>query len=102
MQWHHAEVKRVPQSGQVLASSADCAVQALAIDGHALSTQFHCEFTPQTMATWRSIPSYIAILEKELGAGGYERLVEQSFPLMPEMARSTRQIWENFKAKSGL
>ena len=102
MQWHHAEVKRVPQSGQVLASSADCAVQALAIDGHALSTQFHCEFTPQTVATWRSIPSYMAVLEKELGEGAYERLVEQSFPLMPEMARNTRQVWENFKAKSGL
>ena len=37
MQWHHAEVKRVPQSAKVLAASANCAVQTLAIENHALS-----------------------------------------------------------------
>jgi GMP synthase-like glutamine amidotransferase len=102
MQWHHAEVKRAPQGSAVLASSADCAVQSLAIDGHALSTQFHCEFTPQTVATWRSVPEYVAALEKELGPGAYPRLVEQCMPQMPEMARATRMIWDNFKEKSGL
>lgn len=62
MQWHHAEVKRVPQSGRVLAQSATTAVQSLAIDDHALSTQFHCEFSPQTVAGWKSIPSYVETL----------------------------------------
>ena len=102
MQWHHAEVKRIPQSAQVLASSADCAVQALAIDGHALSTQFHCEFSPQTVAGWSSLPSYVATLEREHGAGAYERLREECWPLMPQMNRSTKVIWENFKKSSGL
>ena len=102
MQWHHAEVKRIPQSAQVLASSADCAVQALAIDGHALSTQFHCEFSPQTVAGWSSLPSYVATLEREHGAGAYERLRDECWPLMPQMNRSTKVIWENFKKSSGL
>lgn len=102
MQWHHAEVKRIPQSGQVLASSENCAVQALAIDGHALSTQFHCEFSPQTVAGWASLPNYIAVLERENGAGAYERLRAECWPLMPEMNRTTRIIWENFKTSSGL
>ena len=102
MQWHHAEVKRIPQSATILAASERCAVQAMAIDDHALSTQFHCEFSPQTVAGWSSLPNYVRILERELGTGGYRQLKEQSYPLMPAMARSTRQLYENFKKASGL
>ena len=102
MQWHHAEVKRIPQSAQILASSADCAVQAMAIEGHAISTQFHCEFSPQTVAGWSSLPSYVAVLERENGVGAYQRLRDECWPLMPEMNRVTRMIWENFKKSSGL
>ena len=102
MQWHHAEVKRAPQGAKVLAQSAIAAVQSLAVDTHALSTQFHCEFSPQTVATWSSLPGYRNVLERELGAGGYEKLKAQSYPLMPEMARNTRALYENFKKVSGL
>ncbi|MBG1231015.1 type 1 glutamine amidotransferase [Aestuariivirga litoralis] len=102
MEWHHAEVKRVPQSGTVLASSPLCAVQSLGIDNHALSTQFHCEFSPQTVAGWSSLPNYVAALERQNGAGAYTRLKEECFPLMPEMAKNTRIVWENFKKLSGL
>ena len=102
MQWHHAEVKRAPQGGQVLAASAAAAVQSLAIDGHALSTQFHCEFSPQTVAGWSSLPGYVSTLEREFGVGAYEKLKAQAFPLMPDMARNTRALYENFKKASGL
>ena len=102
MQWHRAEVKRIPQGGTVLASSAACAVQAMAIDGHALSTQFHCEFSPQTVAGWASLPNYVEVLARENGPGAYERLRDACWPLMPEMNRATRMIWENFKTSSGL
>jgi GMP synthase-like glutamine amidotransferase len=102
MQWHHAEVMRAPQEAVILASSPLASVQVLAIDNHALSTQFHCEFSPQTVAAWASLPNYRATLDRELGAGGYERLRDQCYPLMPEMARNTRTIYENFKKASGL
>ncbi len=102
MEWHHAEVKRIPQSGRILASSPRCAVQALGIDSHALSTQFHCEFSPQTVAGWSSLPGYVRALEREHGAGAYDQLKAECFPLMPEMAMYTRVMWENFKRKSGL
>jgi GMP synthase-like glutamine amidotransferase len=102
MQWHEAEVKRAPQGSQILASSATTAVQALAIDGHALSTQFHCEFTPQTVEGWSSLPNYIASLEREKGSSAYPALKQECYPLMPVMARQTRQIWDNFKKNSGL
>lgn len=102
MQWHHAEVKRVPQSGRVLAQSATTAVQSLAIDDHALSTQFHCEFSPQTVAGWKSIPSYVETLVRLQGVGAYERLLAESYPLMPAMHAATRRLWDNFKKVSGL
>ena len=102
MQWHMAEVKRAPQQARVLASSALIPVQSLAIDEHAMSTQFHCEFTPQTVAGWSSLPGYVAALEKHLGEGAYPRLVAESFPLMPDMARMTRQMYDNLVTATGL
>lgn len=102
MQWHHAEVKRVPQSGRILAQSPRTGVQSLAIDSHALSTQFHCEFSPQTVAGWSSMPNYVQTLEKLNGPGAYDRLVRESYPLMPSMHKATRTMWDNFKTVSGL
>jgi GMP synthase-like glutamine amidotransferase len=102
MQWHHAEVKRIPQSAKVLAQSASTSVQTLAVDNHAMSTQFHCEFSPQTVSGWRSLPGYMAVLEDELGAGAYEKLLAECLPLMPDMHRETKKIWDNFKVASGL
>lgn len=102
MQWHHAEVKRIPQSAKILAASQRAAVQSLAIDEHALSTQFHCEFSPQTVAGWRSLPNYVATLERENGPAAYEKLLAQCYPLMPAMDRATRRMWDNFKTASGL
>ncbi len=102
MQWHHAEVKRPPQGALVLAQSKATAVQSLAIDGHALSTQFHCEFSPQTVAGWSSLPGYIETLEKLKGAESYPALMAECYPLMPAMHAATKQIWDNFKVASGL
>ena len=102
MQWHWAEVKRAPQGAKVLASSDRAAIQAIAIDSHAVGTQFHCEFTPQSMATWSSLPGHLASLEKQNGVGAYRRLLDEATPLMPEMARMTRRIYDNLMLSTGL
>lgn len=102
MQWHHAEVKRPPEDAVVLASSTRTAVQAIAIDDHALGLQFHAEFSPQTVASWESLPSYIASLERELGAGAYAKVTAEAYPLMPQMGAMTRRIYDNLKYASGL
>ena len=102
MQWHHAEVKRLPESAVCLAGSATTPVQAMAIGSHALSTQYHCEFSPQTVAGWSSLPGYVAVLEREKAVGAYDRLKAQCYPLMPEMKRTTYQMWQNFRVASGL
>ena len=102
MQWHWAEVKRAPQGAKVLASSSRSAIQSVAIDNHAVGTQFHCEFTPQTMATWSSMPGYLTSLENQNGKGAYRKLVTEATPLMPQMARMTRQIYDNLMVATGL
>lgn len=102
MQWHFAEVKRPPAGAAVLASSRNAAVQTLAIGDHAIGTQFHCEFTPQTMAGWSSMPSYIEALERVRGGGGYRRLLTEAYPLMPMMANMTRRMYDNLIDATGL
>jgi GMP synthase-like glutamine amidotransferase len=102
MQWHFAEIKRAPQGARVLAQSKRTATQAMAIGTHAMSTQFHCEFTPQTVAGWSSLPNYISALEREHGAGAYSRLMRECYPLMPAMGQMTQALWDNFKVTSGL
>jgi GMP synthase-like glutamine amidotransferase len=102
MQWHWAEVKRAPQEAKVLATSAKSAIQTVAIDSHAIGTQFHCEFTPQTMGAWSSMPSYLSSLDKFNGEGAYRRLVHEATPLMPQMARMTRRIYDNLMVATGL
>jgi GMP synthase-like glutamine amidotransferase len=102
MQWHHAEVKMPPKDAAVLASSSRTAVQAIAIDDHALGLQFHAEFSPQTVASWESLPSYIAALERELGVGAYAKVTAQAYPLMPQMGAMALRIFENLKRASGL
>jgi GMP synthase-like glutamine amidotransferase len=102
MLWHHAEVQVVPAGAKALARSASTAIQALQISSHAFSTQFHCEFTPQAVLGWAGVPSYVDALEKALGAGAHQRVVEACWPHMPQMARHTRMLWQNFKRQTGL
>jgi GMP synthase-like glutamine amidotransferase len=102
MQWHHAEVKTPPKAATVLASSPRTAVQAIAIDDHALGLQFHAEFSAQTVASWESLPNYIAALERELGAGAYAQVSAAAYPLMPQMGAMARRIYDNLKTASGL
>ncbi|WP_162918388.1 type 1 glutamine amidotransferase [Taklimakanibacter deserti] len=102
MQWHHAEVKTPPKEATVLAASPRAAVQAIAIDDHALGLQFHAEFSAQTVASWESLPSFMAALERELGAGAYAKVSAEAYPLMPQMGAMARRIYDNLKSASGL
>jgi GMP synthase-like glutamine amidotransferase len=95
IQWHHAEVQIAPAGARILASSQTTDIQALAIDGHAIGLQFHAEFTPQTVASWQSMPTYIAALEAALGTGAYDRVVRDAYPMLPGMGKLARRIYDN-------
>jgi GMP synthase-like glutamine amidotransferase len=62
LQWHGAEVRRVPPGARVLASSPVCAVQAMHVPPRAWGLQFHAEVDSSTVAEWATVPEYRAAL----------------------------------------
>jgi GMP synthase-like glutamine amidotransferase len=93
-QWHHAEVKRLPEGATVLASSPATFVQALSI-GCALGLQFHAEWKNEFIASWASLPSYLSAMEGALGPGAYARMKADATAIMPDYHRLARRLYDN-------
>jgi GMP synthase-like glutamine amidotransferase len=74
LQWHSSEVKVMPAGAKCLATSRQCAVQAMSWGPRAYSVQFHVEVEADTVGNWAAIPEYGTALEAALGAQGLERL----------------------------
>ena len=74
LQWHSAEVTKLPAGAQVLATSPACAVQALKWGTRAYSAQFHIEIEADTVQNWNTIPEYAGALDKAIGAGAVKDL----------------------------
>ncbi len=70
LQWHGAEVSRMPDGARSLAASPACAVQAMQWGPRAHSVQFHLEVEEDTVGNWAAIPEYAAALEAALGPDG--------------------------------
>lgn len=102
MQWHHAEVKRLPPGAVALASSEVTPIQAFAVGEHALGVQFHFEWTIEAIARWAELPGWIAPLERELGPGAHPRVLEDARRHVPAMGRMAEALYGNFTRKSGL
>jgi GMP synthase-like glutamine amidotransferase len=94
MQWHHAEVKDAG-GAEVLASSRITPVQIMAVGNNMLATQFHAELTPALVERWAHIPQYLLWLEEALGADAYTRIRAQALPLMPQLRRTSRALYDN-------
>ena len=95
MQWHHAEVTRLPAGAEVLATSPTTKVQIMAVGDTLLATQFHAELTPELIERWAHIPQYRQWLDEALGADAYERVRAEALPLMPRMAEMSRRLFDN-------
>jgi len=70
LQWHGAEVKQMPAGARCLATSPDCAVQAMSWGPRAYSMQFHLEVEAETVENWIAVPAYAAALDTALGKNG--------------------------------
>lgn len=98
MQWHHAEVTRVPAGAEVLASSQVSPVQIMSVGQDILATQFHGELTPALIERWAHIPQYLEWLEQAMGPKAYDRVKAQSKPQMPKIERMGRIMFRNLIA----
>lgn len=97
LQWHGAEVAAAPPGADVLASSPDCAVQALALGRHAFSIQFHVEVIDTTVADWAAIPAYAESLAQALGADGAATFTADAARHMDDFNALARRLWTNWR-----
>jgi GMP synthase-like glutamine amidotransferase len=95
MQWHGAEVSRLPPGGEVLAFNATCAIQAMRWGRHAYGFQYHIETTRESVEDFRIIPEYAAYLERVLGARGSDNLRTNVLRKLPEFRASAHRLFES-------
>ncbi len=67
LQWHGAEVRRVPDGGVVLAANPDGHAQAIRVGPVAWGVQFHVEVSSATVTEWAAVPAY----RRALAANGH-------------------------------
>ena len=67
LQWHSAEIKRLPAGATVLAQSGDCRTQAIRVGRYAYGLQYHVEVTRDTTTEWAAVPEYATALRRTIG-----------------------------------
>ncbi|HEV3264346.1 MAG TPA: type 1 glutamine amidotransferase [Acidimicrobiales bacterium] len=86
LQWHGAQVTRLPPDSTVLAGNDACAVQAFRAGPQAWGVQFHVEVLETTVADWATVPAYRAALqESDHDADGLELAVADHLAGMAEV-----------------
>lgn len=96
LQWHGAEVSRMPDGGTVLATSDDCAVQAMSWGPYAFSAQFHVEVEPDTVKNWAAIPEYAKALHMEFGKNGVSELDQACANSTGQFNKVAKRIYINW------
>ena len=97
LQWHGAEVARLPEGATALAANAACPVQALRWGARAYGVQFHLEITDTTVDEWAAVPEYAASLKAALGAEGARALEDEVRRKLPDF----RAVAERFDRNVG-
>jgi GMP synthase-like glutamine amidotransferase len=103
LQWHSAEVTRMPEGAACLATSPHCPVQAMRWQTRAFSAQFHVEVEADTVENWAGIPEYAGALENALGADGAAKLtsdVAANLDKFNEMAERLYINWLQMTAQA--
>lgn len=100
LQWHGAEVTKLPPGGQCLATSPACAVQAMKWGTRAYSMQFHVEVEPDTVGNWAEIPAYAEALERQLGPGALGRLKDDCAARMDQFNTIAERLYINWMQTS--
>lgn len=96
LQWHSAEVTRLPEGATVLATSPECAVQAMSWGTRAMSMQFHMEVEADTVSNWAKIPEYAGALEQALGPDGVARIASACDTHMAAFNKNAERVYINW------
>ena len=96
LQWHSAEITKLPEGALVLATSAACPVQAMSWGPRALTMQFHMEVEADTCANWSEIQEYAGALEKALGPEGLPEITAACDRTMSAFNRDAERVYINW------
>jgi GMP synthase-like glutamine amidotransferase len=97
-QWHGAEISRLPDQAEILATSSLCPIQAFRWGAHAYGVQYHIEITASTVAEWSEIPEYRTGLERTFGPDAAGRLHEEVMRQLASFEASARRLNDNVAA----
>jgi GMP synthase-like glutamine amidotransferase len=89
VQWHGAEVAKMPRGGVVLAHNKSCSIQAMRIGQQAYGVQYHVEIEATTIESWGKIPQYRRALEEIRGSNAqhqFERAASEQLAMLHENA----------------
>ncbi|WP_204115390.1 type 1 glutamine amidotransferase [Shimia biformata] len=98
VQWHAAEVRTLPDGFHTIASSPNCAVQAMRGSGAALSVQFHPEIDSAAFADWMSGPGARDDLCSALGTDAEARFLADINENEDRLARLAQALLGNWLA----
>ena len=96
LQWHSAEVTKLPVGASVLATSPACAVQAMKWGTRAYSAQFHVELEADTIQNWAKIPEYAQALASALGDEGVSILEHDAASHMKAFNDMAERLYINW------
>jgi GMP synthase-like glutamine amidotransferase len=84
LQWHGAQVVRLPERSVVLATNPACPIQAFRYRRRAWGVQFHMEVGASTIDEWAEIPEYRQSLEQSgiIDAAGLRAAVKGELATM--------------------
>ena len=97
LQWHGAEVTALPADATLLASSADCRVQAFRVGSCAYGLQCHVEVGVDMVDEWAAIPAYAASLRQALGEDGLARLRRDVDERQSAFRTAARGLYRNLR-----
>lgn len=97
LQWHGAEVSRLPGQATVLARSERCAVQAFRFGTHAYGLQYHVEITGDTVNDWAAIPVYASALRRAMGEDALAVLRGDVAERLETFGDDCRSLYGNLK-----
>jgi len=96
LQWHRAEVKALPPGGECLASSPDCAVQAMRWNRRAHAFQFHLEVESDTIGDLAKIPQYVDDLIRVNGPDGVGAVTQACDAEMTRFNAMAERVYMNW------
>lgn len=100
LQWHSTEARQMPAGETSLATSPECAVQAMKWGTRAYSSQFHIEVENDTVPNWAAIPEYCSALETAMADGAVGRLAADVSARMPEFNAMAERLYINWMQTS--